>query len=174
MSPVKSHALERCLIFPYHSSSWFAGEVVRNYGDVIPSATKGVQNTSIKQPVGVCGISEFTISTTPDLLAILMIRFSHSHSLECRSKTLSNRKSTMLTSFPDSDLVPKRDGYSQGCRCPCCWKHCRREFFESLLTRRLIELTVNLALLSSKLPLKLLTLSSQWPISVDKLVFPTV
>ncbi|GAA5851890.1 hypothetical protein JCM3766R1_000801 [Sporobolomyces carnicolor] len=36
--------------------SWFAGEAVRNYGDVIPSATKGVQNTTIKQPIGVCGI----------------------------------------------------------------------------------------------------------------------
>ncbi|GAA5867902.1 hypothetical protein JCM8547_003409 [Rhodosporidiobolus lusitaniae] len=36
--------------------SWYAGEVLRNYGDVIPSATKGVQNITIKQPIGVCGI----------------------------------------------------------------------------------------------------------------------
>ncbi|GAA5825036.1 hypothetical protein JCM11251_006070 [Rhodosporidiobolus azoricus] len=36
--------------------SWYAGEVLRNYGDVIPSAVKGVQNTTIKQPIGVCGI----------------------------------------------------------------------------------------------------------------------
>ncbi|CEQ41568.1 SPOSA6832_03294 [Sporobolomyces salmonicolor] len=32
--------------------SWYAGEVLRNYGDVIPSAVKGVQNTTIKQPIG--------------------------------------------------------------------------------------------------------------------------
>ncbi|GJN90212.1 hypothetical protein Rhopal_003211-T1 [Rhodotorula paludigena] len=36
--------------------SWYAGEAIRNYGDVIPSAVKGVQNTTIKQPVGVCAI----------------------------------------------------------------------------------------------------------------------
>ncbi|GAA5916023.1 hypothetical protein JCM6882_003500 [Rhodosporidiobolus microsporus] len=36
--------------------SWYAGEVLRNYGDVIPSSIKGVQNTTIKQPIGVCGI----------------------------------------------------------------------------------------------------------------------
>ncbi|GAA5971069.1 hypothetical protein JCM21900_003611 [Sporobolomyces salmonicolor] len=36
--------------------SWYAGEALRNYGDVIPSAVKGVQNTTIKQPIGVCGI----------------------------------------------------------------------------------------------------------------------
>ncbi|GAA5972134.1 hypothetical protein JCM11641_002510 [Rhodosporidiobolus odoratus] len=36
--------------------SWYAGEVVRNYGDVIPSSVPGVQNTTIKQPIGVCGI----------------------------------------------------------------------------------------------------------------------
>lgn len=37
---------------------WFAGEAVRNYGDVVPSSIKGVHNMVIKQPVGVCGISE--------------------------------------------------------------------------------------------------------------------
>ncbi|GAA5907854.1 hypothetical protein JCM8208_001963 [Rhodotorula glutinis] len=36
--------------------SWYAGEVIRNYGDVIPSLVKGVQNTTIKQPIGVCAI----------------------------------------------------------------------------------------------------------------------
>ena len=128
MSPVKSHALERCLIFPYHSSSWFAGEVVRNYGDVIPSATKGVQNTTIKQPVGVCGISELTISTIPDPLAILTIRFSHSHSLECRSKTRRYRCLATLISRSFSFLVSQRYGHSQGCCCPCRWKYCRCEF----------------------------------------------
>lgn len=35
---------------------WFAGEAVRNYGDVIPSSVKGVTNLVIKQPVGVVGI----------------------------------------------------------------------------------------------------------------------
>lgn len=39
--------------------SWFAGEAVRNYGDVIPSAVKGVQNMTLKQPIGVCAISEY-------------------------------------------------------------------------------------------------------------------
>uniref|UniRef100_A0A0K3C7I0 Succinate-semialdehyde dehydrogenase n=1 Tax=Rhodotorula toruloides TaxID=5286 RepID=A0A0K3C7I0_RHOTO len=38
--------------------TWFAGEAVRNYGDVIPSAVKGVQNMTLKQPIGVCAISE--------------------------------------------------------------------------------------------------------------------
>ncbi|BGP49529.1 hypothetical protein JCM10450v2_005421 [Rhodotorula kratochvilovae] len=32
--------------------SWYAGEAIRNYGDVIPSLVKGVQNTTIKQPIG--------------------------------------------------------------------------------------------------------------------------
>ncbi|BGP09347.1 hypothetical protein JCM10049v2_005213 [Rhodotorula toruloides] len=36
--------------------TWFAGEAVRNYGDVIPSAVKGVQNMTLKQPIGVCAI----------------------------------------------------------------------------------------------------------------------
>ncbi|BGP41379.1 hypothetical protein JCM10449v2_005357 [Rhodotorula kratochvilovae] len=36
--------------------SWYAGEAIRNYGDVIPSLVKGVQNTTIKQPIGVCAI----------------------------------------------------------------------------------------------------------------------
>ncbi|SGY15046.1 BQ5605_C013g07223 [Microbotryum silenes-dioicae] len=36
---------------------WYAGEAVRSYGDIIPSSVPGVQNTVIKQPVGVCGIS---------------------------------------------------------------------------------------------------------------------
>ncbi|GAA6015792.1 hypothetical protein JCM10207_008796 [Rhodosporidiobolus poonsookiae] len=36
--------------------SWYAAEAVRNYGDVIPSMVPGVQNTTIKQPIGVCGI----------------------------------------------------------------------------------------------------------------------
>ncbi|GAA5993666.1 hypothetical protein JCM10908_000670, partial [Rhodotorula pacifica] len=36
--------------------SWYAGEAVRNYGDVIPSSVPGVQNTTIKQPIGVCAI----------------------------------------------------------------------------------------------------------------------
>ncbi|KAK4052096.1 hypothetical protein OIV83_002390 [Microbotryomycetes sp. JL201] len=35
---------------------WFAGEAVRNYGDVIPSSIKGIENRVYKQPVGVCGI----------------------------------------------------------------------------------------------------------------------
>ncbi|KDE07397.1 hypothetical protein MVLG_02264 [Microbotryum lychnidis-dioicae p1A1 Lamole] len=35
---------------------WYAGEAVRSYGDIIPSSVPGVQNTVIKQPVGVCGI----------------------------------------------------------------------------------------------------------------------
>lgn len=52
---------------------WFAGEAVRNYGDVIPSSIKGVHNTVIKQPVGVCGISELpqgqsSIGTAADLV----------------------------------------------------------------------------------------------------------
>ncbi|BGP17661.1 hypothetical protein JCM10213v2_005698 [Rhodosporidiobolus nylandii] len=36
--------------------SWYAGEAIRNYGDVIPSSVPGVQNTTIKQPIGVCAI----------------------------------------------------------------------------------------------------------------------
>ena len=35
---------------------WFAGEAIRNYGDIIPSSIKGVQNLVIKQPVGVVGV----------------------------------------------------------------------------------------------------------------------
>ncbi|KAI5478678.1 succinate-semialdehyde dehydrogenase (NADP+) [Pseudohyphozyma bogoriensis] len=35
---------------------WFAGEAVRNYGDIVPSGAPGVQNLVFKQPVGVCGI----------------------------------------------------------------------------------------------------------------------
>lgn len=42
-------------------SRWFAAEAVRNYGDVVPSSIPGVQNIVIKQPVGVCGISEHLI-----------------------------------------------------------------------------------------------------------------
>lgn len=34
----------------------FAGEAVRSYGDTIPSATPGLRNIVIKQPVGVCAI----------------------------------------------------------------------------------------------------------------------
>lgn len=36
--------------------SWFAEEVIRNYGDVIPSQHAGSTNFVIKQPVGVCAI----------------------------------------------------------------------------------------------------------------------
>lgn len=49
------------LLHANHSSpynSWYAGEAVRNYGDIIPSSIKGVQNMVIKQPIGVCAISE--------------------------------------------------------------------------------------------------------------------
>lgn len=35
---------------------WFAGEAIRNYGEVIPSPLPGVQNFVIRQPVGVAGI----------------------------------------------------------------------------------------------------------------------
>ncbi|KAK4050570.1 hypothetical protein OIO90_005037 [Microbotryomycetes sp. JL221] len=35
---------------------WFAGEAVRNYGDIAPSSIKGIENRVYKQPVGVCGI----------------------------------------------------------------------------------------------------------------------
>lgn len=35
---------------------WFAGEALRNYGDVIPSPVAGQRNVVIKQPIGVCGI----------------------------------------------------------------------------------------------------------------------
>jgi succinate-semialdehyde dehydrogenase/glutarate-semialdehyde dehydrogenase len=36
--------------------SWFAGEAIRSYGDVIPSQHKGSTNLVIRQPIGVCGI----------------------------------------------------------------------------------------------------------------------
>jgi succinate-semialdehyde dehydrogenase/glutarate-semialdehyde dehydrogenase len=36
--------------------TWFAEEVVRSYGDVIPSRHKGGMNLVIRQPIGVCGI----------------------------------------------------------------------------------------------------------------------
>lgn len=35
---------------------WFANEAIRNYGETVPSAIKGVQNIVIRQPIGVCGI----------------------------------------------------------------------------------------------------------------------
>ncbi|PMD37514.1 aldehyde dehydrogenase [Hyaloscypha variabilis F] len=38
------------------SSTWFAEEAIRSYGDVIPSQHKGSTNLVFKQPIGVCGI----------------------------------------------------------------------------------------------------------------------
>lgn len=35
---------------------WFAGEAVRQYGDVVPSAIPGQRNFTIKQPVGVAAL----------------------------------------------------------------------------------------------------------------------
>lgn len=35
---------------------WFAGEAVRTYGDVVPSAIAGQRNIVIKQPIGVCAL----------------------------------------------------------------------------------------------------------------------
>lgn len=36
--------------------SWFAGEAVRGYGQVIPSSVNGTRNIVIKQPIGVCSL----------------------------------------------------------------------------------------------------------------------
>lgn len=36
---------------------WFAGEAVRNYGDVIPAAVGNMRNIVIKQGVGACAVS---------------------------------------------------------------------------------------------------------------------
>lgn len=35
---------------------WFAGEAVRETGDVVPHPMKNIRSVVIKQPVGVCGI----------------------------------------------------------------------------------------------------------------------
>lgn len=35
---------------------WMAGEAVRGYGDIIPSALPGVRNMVVKQGMGVAGI----------------------------------------------------------------------------------------------------------------------
>lgn len=37
-------------------AKWFAGEAVRQYGDVAPSAIPGQRNIIIKQPIGVCAL----------------------------------------------------------------------------------------------------------------------
>ncbi|KWU44772.1 succinic semialdehyde dehydrogenase [Rhodotorula sp. JG-1b] len=47
---------------------WYAGEAVRNYGDVIPSSVPGVQNTTIKQPIGVCAISTLPSESFPNAM----------------------------------------------------------------------------------------------------------
>jgi hypothetical protein len=58
--------------------SWYAGEAIRNYGDVIPSSIKGVQNIVIKQPIGVCGIS----ALYPSFLWSTRLTTLCSHALE--------------------------------------------------------------------------------------------
>ena len=35
---------------------WFAGEAIRDTGDVIPHPMKNIRSVVIKQPIGVCGI----------------------------------------------------------------------------------------------------------------------
>ena len=63
---------------------WYAGEAVRNYGDVIPSSVPGVQNTTIKQPIGVCAISTLSGRLHIRRRPVLTHPFRHSsgHALE--------------------------------------------------------------------------------------------
>lgn len=44
---------------------WFAGEAVRNYGDVIPSPVASQRNIVIKQGIGVCGIMTPWVRQSP-------------------------------------------------------------------------------------------------------------
>ncbi|KAL7424562.1 hypothetical protein Q5752_000246 [Cryptotrichosporon argae] len=36
--------------------SWYAGEAVRQYGEIIPSSMPGTRNMVVKQPIGVCAL----------------------------------------------------------------------------------------------------------------------